>query len=335
MNQVTTELTPHVAVINGAIKTTSIVVAEHFGKLHKDVLRAVKNLDCSPEYHQRNFALMQIEVEIGNGAKRMSPAYEMTKDGFTFLAMGFTGKEAGKWKEAYINAFNAMADRLGKIEQLPEPPKTKKAIEGGLTLETQDEIKALMQAQAAQLPKDKQARFMISTWSALGTHFGIKKEKGDKTPAYKYIPEENRLECLSLIARLSMDNLVTMTKSEFEAIKALPRPTQEGELLPKQEPVTNTSLTITLAPLQPGEIMKRWLITHHGNDMVQMWAVKPDTEVKQRDHFIRDLKTDGYLVIKKNEFRIGNFVMEQVPANLLPVLIEKAGIRLKAINLNH
>lgn len=80
--QVTTEFRPHVAVINGEIKTTSIVVAEHFGKLHKDVLKAVNNLDCSKEFHERNFAPMQIEVEIGNSAKRMSPAYEMTKDGF-------------------------------------------------------------------------------------------------------------------------------------------------------------------------------------------------------------------------------------------------------------
>jgi hypothetical protein len=40
--------------------------------------------------------------------------YEMTRDGFTFLAMGFTGKEAARWKEAYIAAFNAMAEQFAR-----------------------------------------------------------------------------------------------------------------------------------------------------------------------------------------------------------------------------
>ncbi|KJV08060.1 hypothetical protein [Methylocucumis oryzae] len=69
-------------------------------------------------------------------------------------------------------------------------------------------------------------------WSALGTHFGVKKEKGDKIPAYKRIPEGARLECLSLLARLSVDDLVTMTQNEFEQaindrIALLPKPEAE------------------------------------------------------------------------------------------------------------
>lgn len=62
------------------------------------------------------------------------------------------------------------------------------------------------------------------------------------------------------------------------------------------------------------------------------WDLKPDIEVKQRDNFIRDLKTDGYLVIKKDDFSVGNFVMEQIPAQYLPILIETAGTRLRAIS---
>lgn len=299
--QAVTELTPHVAVINGAIKTTSIVVASHFGKRHDNVIKAIKALDCSPEFHALNFEEMQIEVEIGNNAKRMSPAYEMTKDGFTFLAMGFTGKEAAKWKEAYINAFNAMAEQLSTNPlQLPEP-KTQKALPNGLTLEMQDCVKTLVKERVAALPKDKQGAAAVKCWSSIKKKFG---------KSYKAVEPEHFSSIISLLGRLPL----------------------EGELMPKEETVTNTSLTITLAPLQPGEIMKRWLITHHGNDMVQMWAVKPDTEVKQRDHFIHDLKTDGYLVIKKDEFSIGNFVMEQVPYTFLPVLIETAGKRLRAID---
>ena len=88
--------------------TNSLKVAEAFGKQHKDVLRKIAHLDCSTEFNERNFAL--VEYVDGKGEKR--PAYEMTKDGFIFLVMGFTGKQAAAIKEAYINAFNWMADQL-------------------------------------------------------------------------------------------------------------------------------------------------------------------------------------------------------------------------------
>lgn len=105
---VTGEFCPHVAVINGTIKTTSLKIAEHFGKQHKDVLRKIANLDCSEEFNQRNFA--PVEYIDPKGEKQ--PCYEITRDGFMFLAMGFTGKQAAQWKEAYINAFNRMENEL-------------------------------------------------------------------------------------------------------------------------------------------------------------------------------------------------------------------------------
>lgn len=70
-------------------------VAEVFGRLHKDVLRAVDNLDCSDELNGRNFAL--VEYLDAKGETRR--AYDMTKDGFTFLVMGFTGSTAARFKE--------------------------------------------------------------------------------------------------------------------------------------------------------------------------------------------------------------------------------------------
>lgn len=106
-----------VAVENEHAVTTSMRVAEVFGKQHKDVLRAVKSLDCSEDFHKRNFALMQKSIKIGNGAERKSPMYYITRDGFMFLVMGFTGKTAAKWKEAYIKAFNEMEAKI-RAEQM-------------------------------------------------------------------------------------------------------------------------------------------------------------------------------------------------------------------------
>ena len=101
-----------VELVGGQPTTTSLDVAAHFGKRHDTVLRAVRQLDCSPEFHARNFAAMETEVQIGLGKVRKAPAFRLTRDGFTFLCMGFTGKEAAKWKEAYINAFNEMERAL-------------------------------------------------------------------------------------------------------------------------------------------------------------------------------------------------------------------------------
>ncbi|MPM83829.1 hypothetical protein SDC9_130898 [bioreactor metagenome] len=65
-----------------------------------------------PDEHLRNFAQVSVEVEAGNGAKGCYPAYRMTRDGFTLLAMGFTGKKALQFKLAYIDAFNRMEAKL-------------------------------------------------------------------------------------------------------------------------------------------------------------------------------------------------------------------------------
>lgn len=142
------------------------------------------------------------------------------------------------------------------LKQLPLQ-KTKKALPGCLTMETQDDIKQLINNRAARLPKDKQAGAVISLWSALGTHFGVKKQDGDKIPAYKRIPEGARLECLSLIARLSIDDLVTLTLAEFDQLKALPKPeVKTGEVMPEANGDLVGILTSRIKTLE-GELLPK------------------------------------------------------------------------------
>lgn len=90
------------------VRTTSLKVAEAFNKRHDDVLRKLRSLECSQEFIDRNFTGNEYQDRRG----RSLPLYEMTKDGFIFLVMGFTGKRAAQIKEAYINAFNQMAWQL-------------------------------------------------------------------------------------------------------------------------------------------------------------------------------------------------------------------------------
>ena len=107
---------PDLTVVDGQITTTSNQIAEHFGKRHDVVLRAVRNLECSENFRLHNFA----ESSYTNEQGKKMPCYRITRDGFVFLAMGFTGKEAAQWKEAYITAFNKMEAELNKPVHDPE-----------------------------------------------------------------------------------------------------------------------------------------------------------------------------------------------------------------------
>jgi Rha family phage regulatory protein len=102
------DLSEFVTLTNTTLTTDSKRVAKHFGKLHKNVLRAYDSLDCSSEFNRLNFEPVDEVDEKGE----MRRIVRMTKDGFVFLVMGFRGKKAAQVKERYIQAFNQMADQL-------------------------------------------------------------------------------------------------------------------------------------------------------------------------------------------------------------------------------
>jgi len=104
---------PHVEIVNNAAVTTSLAVAEYFDKLHKNVLRSIELLDCSAEFSRLNFELTSYLDQQG----KSRPMYYLTKNGFVFLVMGFTGEEAGRIKEAYITAFDQMESQLRQQAQ--------------------------------------------------------------------------------------------------------------------------------------------------------------------------------------------------------------------------
>lgn len=110
-----THIQDAVFIQNDQVKTDSLKVAELFSKQHKDVLRKIESLDCSPEFTSAHFCAHVQTIQAG-AVQRESKYYEMTKDGFIFLVMGFTGAAAAKIKESYINTFNQMAALLYNAE---------------------------------------------------------------------------------------------------------------------------------------------------------------------------------------------------------------------------
>ncbi|MHA3078852.1 Rha family transcriptional regulator [Acinetobacter sp. ANC 5502] len=109
-----------VSIINNQTLTTSLKVAEVFGKRHSHVLRTLENLECSSEFASAHFWAHEEIIQAG-AVKRPSKYYQMSKDGFIFLVMGFTGTKAAQIKEQYITLFNLMAQKLLQQSQPVQP----------------------------------------------------------------------------------------------------------------------------------------------------------------------------------------------------------------------
>lgn len=103
MNELTTDIYG-VTEKNGKPVVDSLRVSEIFGKEHKVVLRSIESCEASENFNRHNFVLTSYK-DIQNRKQKM---YLLTKDGFVFVAMGFTGKKAAQFKEEYINRFNKM-----------------------------------------------------------------------------------------------------------------------------------------------------------------------------------------------------------------------------------
>ena len=100
--------------VNGvSLTTTSKVISDVFGKVHRVVLKAIDDLDCSDDFRQHNFVLSSYVSPQNKNIK----CYNITEDGFYFLAMGFTGKKAAKWKEAFIAEFKRLRVGVLNIDQ--------------------------------------------------------------------------------------------------------------------------------------------------------------------------------------------------------------------------
>ncbi|EAC1777155.1 phage regulatory protein [Campylobacter coli] len=105
---------------------TSLDVAKVFGKEHKNILRDIKNIlndlrEIGDVQCKSNFELSfkVRKIQGFKGRERKYPYYNLTRDGFSLLAMGFTGKEALQWKILFIDAFNEM-ERIIKNQYTPK-----------------------------------------------------------------------------------------------------------------------------------------------------------------------------------------------------------------------
>ncbi len=98
-----------ISVVDGKPVVTSKQVADHFGKIHRNVMRdIVSELKTAGDFGVLNFERSSYTSE----QNKTLPCYVMTRDGFSLLAMRFTGEKSQQWKIKYIEAFNAMEQEL-------------------------------------------------------------------------------------------------------------------------------------------------------------------------------------------------------------------------------
>lgn len=104
---------PRLFLQGGTFRCGSRDIAAHFGKQHKNVLRDIDRIleDLGPEFGRLNFE----PSSYLNEQNKQQRAFNLSRDGFALLAMGFTGADAIAWKVRYLETFNAMEAELSRI----------------------------------------------------------------------------------------------------------------------------------------------------------------------------------------------------------------------------
>ena len=95
---------------NNQAVTTSLILAETFEKEHKNVIRAIETKIGELNFERSSKLFLKGEYVTSQNKKK--PMYYLNRDGFTFIAMGFTGRKADEFKLKYIDAFNRMEEQI-------------------------------------------------------------------------------------------------------------------------------------------------------------------------------------------------------------------------------
>ena len=185
---------PVVYLKGGRALTNSRFVAEYFEKRHDNVLRAVKDLKCSPGYRLLNFEETYSNEPGPNGGFIKRPMYEMTKDGFTMLVFGFTGEKAGAFKEAYITKFNQMAAELERRSAIEIEPRR------DMSDQPLDVLKTKL-----QLVREARHIFGVTSARRLWSNIGLPTVNGDGDNGA--MSEAEGLEALDIIMDFNASGL--------------------------------------------------------------------------------------------------------------------------------
>jgi len=242
------QATPVVSIVNNQVITTSKDVSRFFGKRHDHVIETVRSLDIPNDFRQRNFAAAEYLDDQGKD----QPMFNLTRDGFTILVMGFSGKKAMQFKLAYIEAFNLMEAQLMQ-QRFPElPPPT-------LTPDQQRRIQKII--------GDKvYATGNKAMYPAYFKHIyrGIKEKfhgaKYDQIPAHLFDDSVAYINSATLTKESD-----TVTREEIENLKKMFVSYMEANVKPVSEAIISLSSRSVLLSRQLNDLKKDYLRAHGGS----------------------------------------------------------------------
>ena len=189
--------------------TNSKLVAEVFGKEHRNVVRDIKNLIEGGVLKNEQTPMFEETTYINEQNKQSYPMFIMNQDGFTLLAMGFNGKKAMEFKLKYIEAFNAMKKQIEQTK--PSVPQT--YLEALKSLVKSEEEKQQLALE------NKQQQATILTISKENMELGNKiTEMLPKVSYYDKILQSNATMTVTQIAQDYGMSAVRMNK-ELEVMK--------------------------------------------------------------------------------------------------------------------
>ncbi|GKV56012.1 antirepressor [Sporosarcina sp. NCCP-2222] len=209
--------------------TSSVVVAESFSKEHKNVLRDIESM----KEDVLNFEQMFFETETPDSYGRPRKTFLMNRDGFMLLAMGFTGREALKFKQQYIEAFNnmerqikqpdnmtlllrsalAQQERLDTVESdvkyLKDHMRINGAQEQRINMNARGKIMKCLGGKDANAYKEIGKKAFSQFWRDFKAYFEI--------PRYGELPKKRFEEALQFIEEWSPDTALRMEIKEMNS----------------------------------------------------------------------------------------------------------------------
>ncbi len=190
MSQEQVQICPVVELVNDRPATTSLKIAECFDKAHDRVLKDIRKLiaDCPKEFSAVNFDEAEYKDEQG----KPRPMYVVYFDGFMLLVMGYTGKKALQMKLAYIEAFNAMREKL----ETKEKPQLAAGPDTPIGPADQNILQTIVKTKAFALAKASHKGGFPQIWSRFNDHFRL--------GSYKQLPQSKMAEAVEYLVKLEV-----------------------------------------------------------------------------------------------------------------------------------
>lgn len=273
MNKNQVQVAPVVSVVNNQAITTSKDVAALFEKRHDNVIRDIKDLikKVPVDFAAANFEENKIKVLCGVGEEITH--YNLTRDGFTVLSFGYTGKKAMQFKLAYIEAFNLMEAQL-RQQRFPElPPPT-------LTPDQQRRIQKIIGDKVyATGSKAMYPAYFKHIYRGIKDKFHV--AKYDQIPAHLFDDAVAYINSATLTKESD-----TVTREEIENLKKMFVSYMEANVKPVSEAIISLSSRSVLLSRQLNDLKKDYLRAHGGSSFSERISNISGEAIRMSEEFI-------------------------------------------------